>query len=80
MLDIPRVNLPDVTEEQRNEVALMVERANRERLIDAQNRQGLLMGLIRKGLVGKPRVAANIRARRRARNKVARASRKANRA
>jgi len=80
MSDFPRVELPDVTDAQRAEVALLVEKANREAFIMRQNRAGMLLALIRSGRVGKPKAAhPKALSRRRAAAKVVRASRKANR-
>ena len=52
MNDFPRVNLPDVNEEDRAEVAQLIEKNKREMEIMQRNREGMIRAMIRKGTIG----------------------------
>jgi hypothetical protein len=56
MNDFPRVNLPDVSDESRAEVQRLKEKEKEKHEFEVmrRNREGMLIAMIRKGIISKP--------------------------
>jgi ribosome recycling factor len=74
-----RIKLPGVSEEARAAVMKAVEDEAHDEAVRLSNKRGMLTALIKKGVMRKPTVQPHVKAKRRARGKAAKASRKANR-
>jgi hypothetical protein len=53
-MKFPRVNLPDVTEDERAEVQRLIEEDARAKEIMQRNRDGMRMAMVRKGISSLP--------------------------